>query len=125
VVVDLAVDGKGDGLILVGDGLCAGVCVLSVSMRRVVLLARGMFFLPTPTMLKRSWTRMVLLAMWLPLQSGPRCLTCLPMRMAVGLNFCTSGCLCDCQYVCCVSFATSRVMTYWWQAKIPHMLAVL
>ena len=34
---------------------------------------------------------MVLLAMWLPLQSGPRCLTCLPMRMAVGLNFCTSG----------------------------------
>jgi hypothetical protein len=25
VVVDLAVDGKGDGLVLVGDGLCAGV----------------------------------------------------------------------------------------------------
>ena len=95
MVVDLAVDGKGDGLILVGDGLCAGVWVLSVSMRRT-LSTGGMFVIPTPTMLKRSWTRMVLLAMWLPLQSGPRCLTCLPMRMAVGLNFCTSGCLCDC-----------------------------
>jgi hypothetical protein len=99
VVVDLAVDGKGDGLILVGDGLCAGVWVVCVSMRWVVLLFLWIFFSPTPTMLKRSWTRMVLLAMWLPLQSGPRCLTCLPMRMAVGLNFCTSGCLCDCQYL--------------------------
>jgi hypothetical protein len=33
VVVDLAVDGEGDGLILVGDGLCAGVWVASVSVR--------------------------------------------------------------------------------------------
>jgi hypothetical protein len=33
VVVDLAVDGKGDGLVLVGDGLRAGVW------KRILLLA--------------------------------------------------------------------------------------
>lgn len=37
VVVDLAVDGKGDGLVLVGDGLCARVW-----WRAFLALASGM-----------------------------------------------------------------------------------
>ena len=38
-------------------------------------LSKGCAPESTPTILRRSWTRMVLFAVWLPLQSGPLCRT--------------------------------------------------
>lgn len=98
VVVDFAIDSEGDGSIIANQWLSASVC------EHVSQMAwsadRRYDDAPTPTIERRSWTRMVLLAIWLPLQSGPRWRTALPMRRAVGLNCATSGCL-----------------SQWWSAK--------
>ena len=54
VVVDLAVGGEDDGLIGVGQGLGARLCLLC---ERAPGLAFEEQDLPTPTILRRSWQR--------------------------------------------------------------------
>jgi hypothetical protein len=84
VVVDFAIDGKRDGLILADQGLCARVNTND-----------------TQTLVDEDWAWsakkipigdviggiLVSLAIQLPLQSGPLWRTALPILRAVGLNF--------------------------------------
>lgn len=57
VVVDLAVDGKGEGFIIVDEGLSTGVWEQSATVDQMYGEAALVGNVPTPTMHRRSWVR--------------------------------------------------------------------